>query len=375
VARVKQEKEMFKRTLLLLAALAAGAATTASAREWDLKSLPHYQPQQKVGGTIRMSGAAMSGLIVAWEEAFKKYHPDILFANDLPSSDVALAAMIVGSADIAPCGREPNLVEVLGFTEKYLHDVLPIVVGSGAWTALKGQGSSWSPVIFVSKDNPLTKLTMKQLDGIFGAERTGGYEANSVRYVPGSARGPEGDIRTWGQLGLTGEWQDKPIQTYGYADTGMRHFFELRVFHGGDKFNPNYKEYVETGTKMVPESSGVGSRDMLVTLSHDKYGIGWSGLGQVNLIPGVNLKAVALAQADAGPYFEPTELNFQTHEYPLSRNVFMYINRPPGMPVEPKLKEFLWFVLSQEGQDILTHTGLHLPLTQQNLLAQRKKLE
>jgi phosphate transport system substrate-binding protein len=347
----------------------------AQAEEWDLKSLPHYQPQQQVGGVIRMGGVGMSGLVPAWEEAFQKYHPGVIFANNLPSSDVAMAAMIMGTADIAAGGREPDLVEILGFTESYLHDVLPIVVGSGAHTTPRGQGGSWSPVVFVSKDNPLTQLTMKQLDGIFGAPRTGGYRENSALFDPDSARGPEGDIRTWGQLGLTGEWKDKPIQTYGYADTGMRHFFELKVFNGGDKWNPNYREYTETGTKMVPDGSGLGSRDMLITLAKDKYGIGWSGFGQLNRIPGVELKAIALAKEEGGPYYEPTARNFQTKDYPLSRNVFMYLNRPPGMPVEPKIKEFLLFVLSREGQEILAKGGLRLPLTEQTLLEQRKKLE
>jgi phosphate transport system substrate-binding protein len=359
--------------LLALSTLTLAAWTQAE--EWDLKSLPHYQPQQQVGGVIRMGGVGMSGLVPAWEEAFQKYHPGVIFANNLPSSDVAMAAMIMGTADIAAGGREPDLVEILGFTESYLHDVLPIVVGSGAHTTPRGQGGSWSPVVFVSKDNPLTQLTMKQLDGIFGAPRTGGYRENSALFDPGSARGPEGDIRTWGQLGLTGEWKDKPIQTYGYADTGMRHFFELKVFNGGDKWNPNYREYTETGTKMVPDGSGLGSRDMLITLAKDKYGIGWSGFGQLNRIPEVELKAIALAKEEGGPYYEPTARNFQTKDYPLSRNVFMYVNRPPGMPVEPKIKEFLLFVLSREGQEILAKGGLRLPLTEQTLLEQRKKLE
>lgn len=359
----------------LVAASILSLALNLRADEWNLKSLPHYQPSQQVGGVLRMGGVGMSGLVPAWEEAFAKYHPGVIFANHLPSSDVAMAEMIMGTADIAASGREPDLVEILGFTESYLHDVLPIVVGSGAHTTARGQGGSWSPVIFVSKDNPLTKLTMKQLDGIFGAQRTGGYKENSASFDPGSARGPEGDIRTWGQLGLTGEWANKPIQTYGYAQTGMRHFFELQVFGGGDMWNPNYREYTETGTKMVPDGSGVGSRDMLITLAKDKYGIGWSGFGQMNRIPGVHLKALALAKDDGGPYYEPTPLNFQTKDYPLSRNLFMYINRSPGMPVEPKIKEFLLFVLSQEGQEILAQTGLRLPLTEHMLLAQRKKLE
>ena len=161
---------MKKSILALALAFAAGAR----AGEWDLTSLPRYQAGQQVSGTIRMGGASMAGLIVKWEVAFQKFQPGVQFSNELPSSDVAQANMIMGTADIAASGREPALEEILGFTEKYSYAVTPIVVGSGAW-ATPG-GSSWSPVVFVSQDNPLTQLTMKQLDGIFGAERTGGYE-------------------------------------------------------------------------------------------------------------------------------------------------------------------------------------------------------
>ena len=355
----------------VLGLAAVGLASYAHAEEWDLKALPHYRPDQQVRGIIRMGGAKMGGLVEIWENAFKKYQPGIQFANELPSSDVAMACMMTGTADIAPSGREPALEEILGFTEKYLHDVTPVVVGSGAWNV--AGGSSWSPVIFVSTDNPLTQLTMKQVDGIFGAERTGGYEENSALFVTRHARGAAENIRTWGQLGLTGEWKDKPIQTYGYSHTGMRHFFELRVFGGGDKWNSNYREYAESGTKMVADGAGTGSHDMLVALSHDKYGLGWSGNGHAASVPG--LKAIALASNDGGPYFAPTERNMQTHDYPLSRIVFMYVNRAPGVALDPKVKEFLLFVLSQEGQDILAHNGLHLPLPEAMAAAQRQKLE
>ncbi|MFI5357279.1 MAG: PstS family phosphate ABC transporter substrate-binding protein [Opitutales bacterium] len=357
------------KSILALSALALASA--AQATEWDLSALPHYQPQSQVRGTIRLGGASMAGLVVIWEQAFKKYQPDILFANELPSSDVAVAHLIVGDVDLAPCGREPSLEEILGFTEKYGHNLTPIIVGTGAWNT--PGGSSWSPVVFVSRDNSLTRLTLKQLDGIFGAERTGGYGENSCVFTTRGARGPEGNIRTWGQLGLTGEWADRPIQTYGYAATGMRHFFELRVFQGGDKWAPNYRECVETGTKMLTDGSGVGSHDMLLALAHDKFGIGWSGNGHAASVPG--LKAIALAGTDNGPYYEPNERNMQTHDYPLSRNVFIYVNRPPGHPLDPRLKAFLRFVLSAEGQEILAHNGLHLPLTGPTLQAQRQKLE
>lgn len=353
----------------LLVLLSLSLVSAAQATEWDLSALPHYQPEQKVSGTLRMGGASMTGLVVIWEKQFQKYQPEVKFTNDLPSSDTAMGFLTTGTADIAPCGREFALEEILGFNEKYNHDALPIVVGTGAWH-LPG-GSSWSPVVFVNQANPLNQMTMKQVDGVFGAQRTGGYEENGYIFMKRDARGPEGDIRTWGQLGLTGEWQDKAIQTYGYAQTGMRHFFELRVFGGGDKWNPNYQEYAETGTKMV--DSHMGSHEMLVALSHDKYGIGWSGLGHAASVPG--LKPLALAKADGGPYYDTSEKNFQTHDFPLSRVVFMYINREPGKPVDPKIKEFLLYVLSQEGQFTLAHNGYHLPLPVGMLETERRKLQ
>ena len=358
---------MHRRTGVAAVLIFAGLARA----EWDLSSLPHYQPQQQVSGTLRMAGAPFSGLVPIWEEAFKKYQPGVQFANELPSSDIAIAALIMGAADIAVCGREPSLEEVLGFTEKYSYGLTPIVVATGAWNT--PGGSSWSPVVFVHKENPLTRLTMEQLDGIFGAERTGGYEENSSVFVTRHARGPEKNIRTWGELGLTGEWKNRPIQTYGYAHTGMRHFFELRVFHGGDKWNPNYREYVETGTKMVPAGTPIGSHDMLVELSRDKYGMAWSGNGHAARVPG--LKAISLAAKEGGPYFEPTEQNMRAHDYPLSRVAFMYLNRKPGQALDPKIKEFLLFVLSSEGQAILARSSRHLPLTREMVLEQRRRLE
>lgn len=356
---------------MLLALVLALTATFARAAEPDLSALPPYQPLGHVSGTIRLVGTDFEGLLPVWERAFRKYQPQVSFTNELPSSDIAMAGMIIGTADIAPSGREPSLDEILGFTEKYGHPVTSLIVGTGAWKAQRG--SSWSPVIFVSKDNPLTRLTLKQLDGIFGAARTGGYEENSALYTPKAARGPEGNLRVWGQLGLTGEWKDRPIHTYGYADTGMRHFFELHVFGGGDTWAPGYREYVESGTKMVPDGTQVGSHDMLVALSHDKYGIGWSGLGQAASVPG--LKALELASDAGGPYFAPTARNCRTHDYPLSRTIFMYVNRAPGQALDPATREFLLFVLSRQGQSLLANHGLHLPLTRQVLVEQRRKLQ
>jgi phosphate transport system substrate-binding protein len=282
-----------------------------------------------------------------------------------------MAAMITGSADIAPSGREPSLDEILGFTEKYGYSVMPVVVGTGAWKS--DRGNSWAPAIFVNEANPLDRITLQQLDGIFGAARTGGYGENSKVFDPRAARGPEANLRNWGQLGLIGEWKNRVIQTYGYADTGMRHFFELEIFRGGDKWNSNYREYVESGTKMVAPGTQVGSHEMLVALSHDKYGIAWSGLGQAASVPGI--KALPLAKAEGGHYFALNAQNCRSHDYPLCRVIFMYVNRAPRHPLQPAVREFLLFVLSREGQELLARHSLLLPLTEPILAAQRRKLQ
>lgn len=357
--------------ILCAAGIAPGIAAVPPAHAWNLSQLPSYRPQQQVSGTIRLMGTDFSGLVKVWENAFRKLQPGVSFTDDLQSSDIAMAGMITGSADIAPCGREPSLDEILGFTERYGYSVTPVVVGTGAWKS--DGGKSWAPAIFVNAANPLNRLTLQQLDGIFGAARTGGYAANSKVFDPRAARGREGNLRHWDQLGLTGEWKSRPIQTYGYADTGMRHFFELEVFDGGDKWNSNYREYVESGTKMVAPGTQVGSHEMLIALSHDKYGIAWSGLGQAASVPGI--KALSLAKADGSRYFPLNAQNCQTHDYPLCRVIFMYVNRAPNQPLEPAVREFLSFVLSRQGQELLAQHSLLLPLTQPVLVEQRRKLQ
>ena len=339
-------------------------------QQWDLSTLPAYQPEQKVSGVIKNFGSGLNGLLKSWEDGFRKYNPGIKFDDNLPSSDGAIGGLEAG-ADLAPSGREPVLTEYLSFNETFNCDPLEITVATGAYDV---KGRTWAIVIFVNKANPISKLTMKQLDGIFGSERTGGY--HGYQWMPQEARSAEENIRTWGQLGLKGEWANRPIQTYGYAPTGMRNFFELKVFHGGDKWNPNYREYVESDTKMEPAGElgqSVGSHRMLEEVAKDKYGIAWSGIGHASNVPG--LKAIALASRDGLPYVPPTKATVYDRSYPLARSVYIYLHRAPGKPVDPKLKEFLRYVLSREGQQDVARQGEYLPLTEAVVREQLQKLE
>ncbi len=204
--------------LFLAAALSGASFLSLAAGEFDLSGLPAYQPRQQVSGVIRNYGFAFGGLLKVWEEGFKKHHPNVTFNDTLPTSDAAFPALVTGVTDLAPDGGEPAITELLSFYEVYGYHATDIVAASGTYDV---EGKSPGIVVYVHPDNPLTKLTLAQLDGIFGSERNGALRG--FKWDLKAARGPEKNIRTWGQLGLTGEWANQSIQTYGHVADGNLH--------------------------------------------------------------------------------------------------------------------------------------------------------
>ena len=362
------------RALAFVAALVIAPASQAQAHgDFRLDGLPHYEAGQTVSGTIRNFGFGLGGVLALWEEGFRKLHPDVRFTDHLPTSDAAIPALVTGVADLAPDGGEATLTETLSFFETYGYHPTDITVATGAFDV---QGRSNGIVVFVNAANPLTGLTLQQLDGIFGAERSAGMRG--FQWTPSDGRGAQEDIRTWGQLGLKGEWADKPIQTYGHAPSGTTRFFQWRVMKNGDKWNPNYREYVESGSKMIADEDRaeqrLGLQHMLRNeLAHDRYGIAWTVMPQAKGVPGI--KPVALAAHAGGPYIAASTASFQDRNYPLVRNIYIYLNRAPGRPLDPKLREFLRYALSREGQEAVVRNAGYLPLTRQVAREQRARLE
>ncbi len=334
-----QMQTRFKRfaSALVLAIVGATDARAAGPAE-----LPSYKPEQKVSGTIRNFGANLGGVLKLWEEAFGKIHPDIRFDDKLPTSDAAIPALVTGVADLGPDGSEPSITETLAFFEVHGYPVTDITVASGAFDV---EGKTNGPVIFVHQDNPITQLTLKQLDGIFGSERTAGMRG--FKWTPADGRGPEENIRMWSQLGLKGEWADKPIQTYGHAPSGTARFFQWKVLKGGDKWNPNYREFTETGSKSIADEDKAEQR----------LGLRW------------------MLKNELANNLAPSRESFQDRSYPLVRSIYIYLNRPPGKPIDPKLKEFLRYALSREGQEIVAKNGSYLPLPASVVREQLKKLD
>jgi phosphate transport system substrate-binding protein len=347
---------MLKQVFVALTILAGASESCCFAQ--DPSTLPSYKPEQTLTPAIlRAYGSDdMGPLMKAWEEGFRKSQANIEFTETLKGSHTTMAGLYQGIADLGLSGREAWPLETYGLFRKTHHFATEITVASGSYNV---PSKTFALAIFVNKDNPLSKLTVKQLDGIFGKERNGGWETN-LNWSTALARGPQENIRTWGQLGVTGEWADKPIHVYGFPvfQPGLTYFFERTVFNGGDIWNPGLRE-LNTSAEIID------------AVSKDPYGIGYTGICYET--PAV--KAVSLAARDSTQYFAPTRENVLKRQYPLTRSIYIYIDKTPGKPLDPKVKEFLRYVLSKEGQEDVLRGGIYLPLTEQAVQEQLKKLD
>ena len=195
--------------------------------------------------------------------------------------------------------------------------------------------------VWVHKDNPIKGLTLEQVDAIFSKTRRGGHKE---------------DIRTWGQLGLTGKWANKPISLYGRNSvSGTYGFFKEHVLKNGD-----YKNEV----KEQP-----GSAAVVQGVTVDKYAIGYCGIGYKT----AGVRAVPLASKDGSPYVLANAPNAYSGRYPISRFLYVYINRAPGKPLDPLVREFMLMVMSKEGQAAVVKDGF-FPLLQATIREEMRKI-
>ena len=378
-------KMLFKVASVALAVYAQGAHAQAP----DLKTIPPYKKEFNVVGRLRIAGSELKGIVDLLVEGFKKFHPDAkVSTNFMTSSEGALGMMYAGASDVAPMGDDAKVSDQMPFYNSFGYVPTEVSIATGGYDK-RGVLFAWA--IIVNKDNPIARLSMDQLDRIFGAERTGGWEIgeaadNNLLFTSKYARGPETNIRKWGQLGLTGEWANKEIQTYGYVAPGFATSFQRLVMHWSIKWNPNFKEYVEM-KEATNNAAGraVASQRMYEALEKDKYGIGWGALMHVkgtcvnpdtSKCPGYpGLKVLAISKTANGPAVALTADNVANRSYPLIRDAYVYVNKPPGRAMDPKVREFLRFVLSREGQEIIAKNGTYSPISADYIRVQLKKLD
>ena len=335
-------------------------------QKFDLSGLPHYAPEKKLTGWIRLHGnnyLADGALGEYWQKAFAKFQPGIRISYYLPTSAVAFAALYYDQADLV-MGHKPSFYDLLAFERIKNFDPVEITAVTGSYDVA---GWENSVVILVNEHNPLRGVTLGQLDGIFGAARDGGWVGTNFR--PDLARGPEGNVRTWGQLGLGGEWAARRIAPYGF---NLRYNtatdFADKVMAGGDKWNEDYHGLAHIvradGTRYIEadQITDALARDPSA-IAFNRYRGDRSGV-----------RRLPVAATEGGPFVEHTIENVQNRTYPLFNEAYFYTSVKPGTDMNPLVREFLRFVLSQEGQEEVQRDGKYLPLTAEVVREQMKKL-
>lgn len=312
---------MTTRTLRLgvtLAALAALSNTAAAQMAVVDAKIPAYQKASGISGNLNSIGSdTMVNMMTLWAESFQKQYPGVRIQVEGKGSSTAPPALIAGTAQLGPMSREMKSTEIDQFEAKFGYKPTLIQVAVDALA------------VYVHKDNPLDHLTLQQVDAIFSKTRNCGYPK---------------DISNWADLGLTGAWAKRPISMYGRnSASGTYGYFKTAALCEGD-----YKDTV----KEQP-----GSASVVQGITEDIAGIGYSGIGYKTS----GVKTLKLAKKDGGSFYDTDPKTVLSGEYPLARTLYVYVNRKPGTALDPLTREFLSFVLSRNGQEVVVKDG-YLPL-------------
>jgi len=341
----------------------------------DLSDLPPYRPETTIVGGVRIAGSELKNAVDYLAQGFAKFHPDArVTVSHITSSEGGIAGLYCGLADVAPMGDDAKITDQMPFYNAFGYMPTEISVATGGY---EKRGSLFAWAVVVNQDNPLNEISMDQLERTFGSERSGGWELvnnENFLYTAKYARGADTNIRQWDQLGLGGEFAGREIQTFGYCAPGFAIAIERQLFHWSHKWNGNFMEYVET-KQTTPDADGaqVDSVRPLEALSKNKFAIGIAALMHVDDFP--HLKVLKVSPRGGGPAVALTPDNVASRVYPLIRDAYFYVNKPPGGKLDPRAREFMRFVLSREGQEIIAQVGYYYPLKADYLKEQLRKLD
>lgn len=293
-------------------------------------TLARYAPQAQVTGSFKIEGSeTMYPLLSRLSLEFQRRQPKVAIDARGGGSAKAIAELLqpplsktgkvmlseerAGSFKLIATSRELFDSEVKEFIAQHGYEptAVPVAVDAVA--------------LYVHKDNPLRGLTLEQVDAIFSTTRNRGYKT---------------PITLWGQLGLTDGWEKAPIQLYGRdRRSGTRAFFQEHCLAGGE-FMPGLHE-------------DPGAASVILDLSRDPLGIGYSGLG----LQASSVRVVPLAETAGMPFVTPSAATVADQTYPLRRSLYLYFDKSPTNPLPAAVQEFLAFVMSQDGQEAAVKAG------------------
>lgn len=297
----------------MVAVIIAAAVLPATAQIKVDSLLTNYRAVSGVSGNLSSVGSdTLNNLMTLWAEGFGRYYPNVRIQIEGKGSSTAPPALIAGTAQLGPMSRPMRGSEIDQFERKYGYKPTEVRVAVDALA------------VFVNKDNPIKCLTMAQVDAIFSKSRRAGHRD---------------DIRTWGQLGLTGEWASRPLSLYGRnSASGTYGFFKEHVLKNGD-----YKDEV----KEQP-----GSAAVVQGVTVDRFAVGYSGIGYST----AGVRAVPLAEKE-GDCVDASQSNAYSGKYPLARFLLVYVNRNPNQAGDPLIREFIRYALSKQGQEVVVKDG------------------
>ncbi len=301
------------------------SSTGAYAQTSDVALMPYKRVSGISGNLSSVGSDTLANLMTYWAEEFKRRYPNVNIQIQTAGSSTAPTALVEATAQIGPMSRMMKTKEVEAFEQEYGYKPTAIKVAVDALA------------VFVHEDNPLKGVNFEQLDAIYSRTlRCGGLEP----------------INQWGQLGLTGSWQNRGIQLFGRNSvSGTYGYFKKRALCRGD-FRNNVNEQP-------------GSASVVQSVSTSLNAIGYSGIGYKT----TGIKAIPVAR-EGDDYVEATIENSVNGRYPLSRFLYVYVNKHPNKPLAPMEGEFLRFILSSDGQKIVQKDGyipLPVAVVEQNL--------
>ena len=299
---------------LVSAALVSG---TAGAVQTVDAGVPDYKKVDGVSGNLSSVGSdTLANLMTMWAEEFNRQYPNVNIQIQAAGSSTAPPALTEGTSNIGPMSREMKDDELVAFEDKYGYKPTAIPVAIDALAVL------------VNKDNPIKGLTIPQVDAIFSSTRKCGHE---------------GDIETWGAAGVA-VWGTKSIQLYGRNSvSGTYGYFKEHALCKGD-FKSNVNEQP-------------GSASVVQSVTSSVNGIGYSGMGYTTS----GVRMVPLAKKAGEAFVDATPENAIKGSYPLTRYLYVYVNKKPNQPLAPLENEFMKMVLSKAGQQVVIKDG-YIPL-------------
>lgn len=305
----------------LLAGTALGLGLLASSSAFAVsvdKDIPEYKAVSGISGNLSSVGSdTLANLMTLWAESFKRSYPNVNIQIQAAGSSTAPPALTEATSNLGPMSRKMKSKEIAAFEDRYGYKPTAIPVAIDALA------------VYVNKDNPIEGMSIPQVDAVF----------SSTRKCGGSK-----DIKTWGDLGMKGAWKKRDIQIYGRNSvSGTYGYFKKKALCKGD-----YKNNV---------NEQPGSASVVQSVSSSINGIGYSGIGYKTS----GVKAVSLTKKPGGKFVEATPDNAVSGKYPLSRFLYVYVNKQPNKPLAPLEKEFMKMVLSQQGQEVVIKDG-YIPL-------------